>query len=197
VKFSFGCRTNQQENKVKQRYEIVMAGSGGQGLVLSARLLGLAAILEGKNVAQTQSVLGDSQRGGLSVAELLIDKEEIIFQQVEQPDVIVALGDMAIKKYAGTNARLAMFYESGLADLGERPGLYGFPFAELAAKLGYAVNMIAMGVMIALTEPVALDSMAKAIGQSLSPASAAKNLEAVRYGFQLAKEAPGKRVEAV
>ncbi len=182
---------------MKQRYEIVMAGSGGQGLVLSARLLGLAAILEGKNVAQTQSVLGDSQRGGLSVAELLIDKEEIIFQQVEQPDVIVALGDMAIKKYAGTNVRLAMIYESGLADLGERPGLCGFPFAELAAKLGYAVNMIAMGVMIALTAPVGLDSLAKAMGQSLSPASAAKNLEAVRYGFQLAKEAPGKRVQAV
>ena len=182
---------------MKQRYEIILAGSGGQGLVLSARLLGLAAILEGKNVVQTQSVLGDSQRGGLSTAEVLIDEEEIIFQQVEQPDVIVALGDMAIKKYAATSARIAMFYESGLADLGERPGLRGFPFAELAAKLGYAVNMIALGVMIALTEPVSFESMAKAIRQSFSETSAAKNLEAVRYGMELAKEARGKRVQAV
>ncbi len=182
---------------MKQRYEIILAGSGGQGLVLSARLLGLAAILEGKNVVQTQSVLGDSQRGGLSVAEVLIDEEEIIFQQVEQPDIIVALGDMAIKKYAGASPRIAMFYESGLADLGERSGLYAFPFAELAAKLGYAANMIALGVMIALTGPVTFDSMAKAIRQSFSETSAAKNLEAVRYGLELAKETQGKRVQTV
>jgi 2-oxoglutarate ferredoxin oxidoreductase subunit gamma len=182
---------------VKQRYEIILAGSGGQGLVLSARLLGLAAILEGKNVAQTQSVLGDSQRGGLSTAEVLIDEQEIIFQQVEEPDVIVALGDMAIKKYAASSPRIAMFYESGLADLGERPGFQGFPFAELAAKHDYAVNMIALGVMIELTEPVAFDSMAQAIRQSFSETSARKNLEAVRYGVELAKEAHGKRVQAV
>ena len=182
---------------MKQRYEIILAGSGGQGLVLSARLLGLAAILEGKNVVQTQSVLGDSQRGGLSVAEVLIDEEEIIFQQVEQPDIIMALGDMAIKKYAGVSARIAMFYESGLADLGERPGVYAFPFAELAAKFGYAANMIALGVMIALAEPVTFESMAKAIRQSLSETSAAKNLDGVRYGLELAKEAPRKRVQAV
>ena len=182
---------------MKQRYEIILAGSGGQGLVLSARLLGLAAILEGKNVVQTQSVLGDSQRGGLSVAEVLIDEEEIIFQQVEQPDIILALGDMAIKKFAAASARIAMFYESGLADLGERPGLYAFPFAELAAKLGYAANMIALGVMIARTGPVTFDSMAKAIRQSFPETSAAKNLEAVRYGLELAKEAPGKRAQAV
>lgn len=182
---------------MKQRHEIILAGSGGQGLVLSARLLGTAAILEGNNVVQTQSVLGDSQRGGLSIAELIIDKEEIIFQQVEQPDVIVALGDMAIKKFAAASARVAMFYESGLASLGERSGLYGFPFAELAAKLGCAVNMIALGVMIAMTEPVSFDSMAKAIRQSFSETSAEKNLAAVRHGIELAKEARGKRVQAV
>jgi len=90
-----------------------------------------------------------------------------------------------------------MFYESGLADLGERPRLYAFPFAALAAKLGYASNMIALGVMIALTEPVTFDSMAKAIRQSFSETLAAKNLEAVRYGLELAKEAPGKRAQAV
>jgi 2-oxoglutarate ferredoxin oxidoreductase subunit gamma len=182
---------------VKQRYEIILAGSGGQGLVLSARMLGLAAILEGKNVVQTQSMVGDSQRGGLIVAELVIDKEEIVFQQVERPDIILALGDMAIKKYAGIDAQLATFYESGLADLGERPGLYAFPFAELATKHGYAANMIALGVIVALTEPVTFDSMAKAVRQSSPGAYAAKNLAAVSYGMELAKEAPRKRVQAV
>jgi 2-oxoglutarate ferredoxin oxidoreductase subunit gamma len=181
---------------MKQRFEIILAGSGGQGLVLSARLLGLAAILEGKNVVQTQSVLGDSQRGGLSVAEVIINEEEIIFQQLEHPDVILALGDMAIKKYAGASPSIAMFYESGLADLSGRPGFCAFPFAELAATHGYAANMIGLGVMIALTAPVTFESMAKAIEQTFSEKSAAKNLAAVSFGLELAKEMPGKRVQS-
>jgi 2-oxoglutarate ferredoxin oxidoreductase subunit gamma len=188
---------------VKQRYEIILAGSGGQGMVLSGRVLGLAAILEGKNVAQTQSVLGDAQRGGLSTAEVVIDREEITFQQVEEPDVILALGDMAVKKFATATPRLAMLYESGLADLGQRKGLYAFPFAELSAQHGYASNMIALGSIIALAEPVSFESMEKAIRQSLH-GGAEKNLEAVRFGMQLAgrspvgaTDAPGKRVQSV
>lgn len=182
-----------------------MAGSGGQGMVLSGRVLGLAAILEGKNVAQTQSVLGDAQRGGLSSAEVVIDKDEITFQQVEEPDVILALGDMAVKKYAKATPRIAMIYESGLADLGKRSGLYAFPFAELSAQHGYASNMIALGTIIALAGPVGYESMEKAIRQSLHGA-VEKNLEAVRFGMQLAghssqpaaaTDAPGKRAQSV
>jgi len=35
--------------------EVILAGSGGQGLILSAILLAEAAMLEGRNVVQTQS----------------------------------------------------------------------------------------------------------------------------------------------
>ncbi|MGA2990919.1 MAG: 2-oxoacid:acceptor oxidoreductase family protein [Candidatus Korobacteraceae bacterium] len=191
---------------MKQRYEIILGGSGGQGMVLSGRVLGLAAILEGKNVAQTQSVLGDAQRGGLSTAEVVIDKEEITFQQVEEPDVILALGDMAVKKFATATPRIAMIYESGLADLGKRNGLYAFPFAELSARHGYASNMIALGTIVALAGPVSFESMEKAIRQSLHGPAAEKNLEAVRFGMQLAghtpqpagaSDAPGKRAQSV
>jgi len=183
---------------MKQRYEIILAGSGGQGLVLSGRILGLAAILEGKNVAQTQSVLGDAQRGGLSTAEVVIDKDEITFQQVEEPDVILLLGDMAIKKYAKASPRIAMLYESGLANLGERDGLYAFPFAELAAQRGFAANMIALGSILTLAGPVSFESMEKAVRQTFSKGdAAAKNLEAVRFGMELAANAAGKKVQSV
>jgi 2-oxoglutarate ferredoxin oxidoreductase subunit gamma len=182
---------------MNQRYEIILAGSGGQGLMLIARVLGLDAILEGKNIVQTQSILGDSQRGGLSVAELLIDPEEIVFQQVEQPDVILALGDMSIKKYGKTPAQIAFLYESSLADLGQRSDLYAIPFAELATEHGYAANMIALGLIVALAGPVSLDSLEKAIRQSFSEAPAAKNLAAARFGVELATEVRGKRVQTV
>jgi 2-oxoglutarate ferredoxin oxidoreductase subunit gamma len=171
---------------------MILAGSGGQGIAVSARVFGLAAILEGKNVVQTQSLLGDSQRGGLITTELVIDTEEIVFQQVQHPDVILALGDMAIKKYAEYTPNVAMLYESSLADLGERDGLYAFPFAELAAKAGCEANMIASGAIVALTGVVSFESLAAAVRQSLSK-SAEKNIEALRRGLEIATAAKEKR----
>ena len=83
----------------KERYEIILAGSGGQGLVLAGIMLGEAAVLEGRNVVQTQSY-GIASRGGLSLAEVIIDREEIIYQQVQEPDIILALTEEALEKYA-------------------------------------------------------------------------------------------------
>lgn len=175
---------------MKQRYEVILAGSGGQGIAVSAKVLGVAAILEGKNVIQTQSLLGDSQRGGLIITELVIDTGEIIFQQVRHPDVILMLGEMAVKKYAEVSANIAVLYESSLADLGDRDRVHAFPFAELAAKTGYAANMIAVGAIIALTGVVSFESVATAIRQNLSK-SADENIEAVRHGIKVAEEAKG------
>ena len=45
-----------KKKEKKERYEVILAGSGGQGLVLSGIMLAEAAILEGKNVVQTRLV---------------------------------------------------------------------------------------------------------------------------------------------
>ena len=54
------------------RYEIRLAGSGGQGLILAGVILAEAAgIYDGKFVCQTQSY-GPAARGGASKAEVVI-----------------------------------------------------------------------------------------------------------------------------
>ena len=45
--------------------EVRIAGSGGQGVVLAAQILGKAAVLDGKNAVQTQAY-GAEARGSLS-----------------------------------------------------------------------------------------------------------------------------------
>ncbi len=83
----------------QKRYEVILAGSGGQGLVLSGIMLGEAAILEDRVVVQTQSY-GIASRGGLSLAEVIIDQQEIIYQQVQAPDIILTLTEEALEKFA-------------------------------------------------------------------------------------------------
>ena len=38
-----------------KQYQIIIAGSGGQGIIVMGQMLARAALLEGRNAAQTQS----------------------------------------------------------------------------------------------------------------------------------------------
>jgi 2-oxoglutarate ferredoxin oxidoreductase subunit gamma len=66
------------------KYEVVLAGSGGQGLIVAGVLLGLAATRHGLYVAQTQSY-GVSARGGYCHAEAVISEEEILYPKPAPP----------------------------------------------------------------------------------------------------------------
>ncbi len=103
-----------KKKEKKERYEVILAGSGGQGLVLSGIMLAEAAILEGKNVVQSVSY-GIASRGGFSMAGVIIDREEIIFQEVENADVVLALTEEAMEKFqALSEAGAAIVYDTTL-----------------------------------------------------------------------------------
>lgn len=175
--------------ETRDRYEVVMAGSGGQGLIVSGMILGEAAMLEGKNVAQTQSY-GIASRGGFSQAEVIIDKGEIVFQQVEAPDIALALTEEAMERYmplAGSGT--PVFYDTSLLATRQGDNLYGFPFTEMGAKLGHAgtANMIALGAMSALTGVVSLQSLAAVISRRFSGKTAEMNLKALQAGASLTR----------
>ena len=172
----------------KERYEVILAGSGGQGLVVSGIMLAEAAILEGKNVVQTVSY-GIATRGGFSMAEVIIDQEEIIFQQVQEADVVLALTEEAMEKFQALMARgTAIVYDTTLlkARRGER--LYGWPFTEMASRMGNVgmANIIALGYLAEIFGMVGTKSLAEVIGKRFSGAVLEANLKALRTGGELA-----------
>ena len=82
-----------------RRYEIRLAGSGGQGLVLAGVILAEAAgIYDGKFVCQTQSY-GPAARGGASKAEVVISDAEIDYPKAIRPDVLLAMNQTSLDKY--------------------------------------------------------------------------------------------------
>lgn len=156
-------------------------------MIVSGIMLGEAAILEGKNVVQTQSY-GIASRGGFSKAEVIIDKEEIVYQQVQNPDMVLALTEEAIKIYGDLPlSGIPVFYDTTLIE--ERPGknLYGYPFTEMAAKLGHpgTANMIALGVMSSVTGVVRAVSLASIIERRFKGKVAEINLLALQKGAGL------------
>ena len=171
-------------NEKNSPYEVILAGSGGQGLVLSGIMLGEAAILEGKNVMHTSSY-GIAQRGGLSLAEVIISDEEILFQHVQNPDVVLALTDDSMNLYMPLAQQgVAIFYDTTLVKEHEGNNLYGYPLTEMANELGHSgvANVIALGAMIAKSGMIKAESMERVLRKHFSGKVAEMNVKALSVG---------------
>lgn len=168
--------------------EFILAGTGGQGLILAAILLAEAAILDGRNVVQTQSY-GIASRGGLSLAEIIIDEAEIIFQQVTRPDCVLALSEEAAAKYQDAAAKGAtLLYDSALVAGRSGTHCHGLAFTQAAAAANHAdsANIVALGALAALTQAVSMPSLERAIGERFRGPARELNLRLLATGGALA-----------
>jgi 2-oxoglutarate ferredoxin oxidoreductase subunit gamma len=85
--------------KNTKRFEIRVAGFGGQGVVTIGRVLGVAfTIHEGINSVNTHSY-GPESRGGACRSEVVISQGEIHYPSVRKADVLVALSQTALNTY--------------------------------------------------------------------------------------------------
>lgn len=169
-----------------KRSEIVLAGSGGQGLVTSGIMIAEAAILDGKNVVQTQSY-GIAQRGGFSSAEVIISEDEILYQKVQNPDIIVVLNDDAANKL--TNVTGHVLYDSSLMQDYSDRGWKGVPFYKIAQEAGSikAANIVAIGAMIEMVSVISLESFIQVIQKRFKPEIAELNIRAIKKGMEAVK----------
>lgn len=170
---------------MKPEYEVLLAGSGGQGLVFMASFLAEAAIEAGKNVVQTQSY-GIAQRGGFISGQVLIDSGEILYQQVVDPDIIVALHDCVGTRY--DEATVPVVYDSSLIQNKTKKNWYGLPFSRMAQDMGKpkSANLIALGAMIAILPVVSLSAVKAAAFRKFAPGVAESNVKAIESGFEAA-----------
>lgn len=164
-----------------------MAGSGGQGLVLAGIMLGEAAMLEGKIVMQTQSY-EIASRGGFSMAEVIISKQEIIYPHVQEPDIILTLTEEALEKYAGFSERgVPVFYDTTLANPRTGDHMSGFAFTQMASDRGNiaSVNILAMGALLGCVPMVKIESLIKIIQKHFKGKAIELNIGALQSGLDL------------
>ena len=75
--------------------ELRIAGFGGQGVILSAIVLGKAAsIYQGAYATMTQN-FGPEARGGACSAQLVLSGDPILYPYVTQPDIMVVMSQEA------------------------------------------------------------------------------------------------------
>jgi len=179
---------------MRETWEFVLAGAGGQGLVLAGTLLGEAALYDGLNAAQTQSY-GIAARGGLTKSEVIISRGEIPYPHVSDPDVVVALSARAASLYAAElPARALLLYDSEACGEGVTGGTgaraIGVPFCRLAREAGNpgAANIVALGAIVTATDAVSGKAVERALEERFEGDVLAANLRAFELGLRAVAE---------
>jgi len=175
---------------VANKTEIRMGGSGGQGVVLAAQILGKAAVLDGRNVLQTQAY-GAEARGSLAKSEVIISDSKIGFPAVRKCDILVAMNQESL------NVLLKDLKEKGklIIDSTNVTGIpeteaqvHKIPITETAKKTfgeAFYANMIMLGAFTRITNLVSREAMEKTIRENVSKRTIENNIKAFQKGLEL------------
>ena len=172
---------------MEKRIEIRLAGEGGQGMILAGVILAeAAAIYDGKQVAQTQSY-GPEARGGASRAEVVISDGEIDHPEVLEPNVVVVLSQEAYNKFAkNLPEECVLIVDEDRVQCESSTNLVRLPVMQLAREAtsrGITANIVALGILVGLTEVVTREAIEKAIAARAPKDTLNLNHKALEAGF--------------
>jgi 2-oxoglutarate ferredoxin oxidoreductase subunit gamma len=170
------------------------AGFGGQGIVLASYIMGKSAVFDGKKAVQNQSY-GSESRGGECRGDVVISDEEIFELEPVKYDVLVAMTQPGYEKFISDlkpGGTLIVDSDLVITDNELEPeGIirHAISATDIAfKKYGRKIiaNMIMLGYMNRLLRLVTIESLEKAISESVPEGTADMNLEAMQEGMALA-----------
>jgi 2-oxoglutarate ferredoxin oxidoreductase subunit gamma len=173
-----------------QLTELRIAGFGGQGVILSAIVLGKAAsIYQGAFATMTQS-FGPEARGGACSAQLIVSDAPVLYPYVTQPDILVVMSQEAFGKFAPElKDGGILIVEQDLVRVSDLKGevqVYSVPATRIAEELGkrMVLNSVMVGFFTAVTHLLEHDAVRKAVADSVPVSFRELNLKAFDKGFE-------------
>ncbi len=180
--------------------KIVMAGFGGQGIMLMGKLLAYAGMFEGRNVTWLPSY-GPEMRGGTANCMVIISTGRIASPYIVEPSSIIVMNQPSLDKFekAVKSNGLILVNSSMVNRAVERRDLKVFKVAasELAEDLGsvHVANMVALGAYVKVKPIVKIESLEKSLSSVLPVYRRDMlklNRRALKLGFREALEVEGE-----
>lgn len=176
--------------------EIIIAGFGGQGIMLTGKLLAQTAMEAGKEVTYMPSY-GAEVRGGTANCMVVIAEKKIACPVVAKPDSLIVLNKASLNKFGPrlkNNGLLIM--NSSLIDiepqLDDSIEIITVPADELAIELGSpkSANMVALGAYLQKRGQFTADAASQALPEVLARRyhkTLPVNTKALRRGAEFVK----------
>lgn len=178
---------------MSKRYEVRLAGAGGQGLLLAGLILAeAAAIYDNKNAVQSQSY-GPEARGGMSRAELVISDNEIDYPKVQEPNILLTMTQESADKY-GSNVHKDAIVVVDATQVERTPTVgrvFSVPITAVAKEVTgtpLTASVVALGVIIGLTAVVSRKAILAAVQARAPQGTEDNNRAALEAGFTIGEK---------
>ncbi len=172
--------------------KIIMAGFGGQGIVVIGNILARASVIEDKNVTGMVSY-GAEMRGGTANSTVIISDEEIASPYVVHPTHAIILNHPSLERFepelvpGGTVLLNTSLTQRAVRR--EDVAQIRIAATETAHELGNlkVANMVALGAFIEHTKLLAMHSIEQGLNDLFGvkkPALVELNLKALAVGAE-------------
>jgi 2-oxoglutarate ferredoxin oxidoreductase subunit gamma len=174
--------------------EVIVAGFGGQGIILAGRLLAQTAMKAGKEVTYMPSY-GAEMRGGTANSMVVIADEPIASPLVSRPSSLIAMNKASLNKFAPrVKGGGLVILNSSLIDVepDDTIDVLAVPADEIAVDLGNqkCANMVAIGAYLHKRGLFGPDAAAACLADVLAARyhkTLPMNSEALRRGAEFAE----------
>jgi len=172
---------------MSKRWEVRFGGFGGQGIVLSSVVLGLAAVYDDKYAVQRASY-GSEARGGKCKSEVIISDEEISYPLIDNLTALIIMSQQAFDSYINElKPNGLLLVDPDMVDDPDRRkdvSVLRVPAAITADSIGNRIiaNMIMLGALQGKTGMVTEGSLKKSIEESVPKRFVELNLKAMNEG---------------
>jgi 2-oxoglutarate ferredoxin oxidoreductase subunit gamma len=176
--------------------DVLIAGFGGQGVLLAGKLLAWAGMRHGLHVTWFPSY-GAEMRGGTANCTVIMSDQEIGSPVVDSPGTLLALNQASADKFASRVHRggVVILNSSLVKTDMVRPGVrvVKVPANEIAERLGdlKVVNMVMLGAYLEAAGALGLEEAASAL-EELLPARHSRlvpmNIAALESGARTVRD---------
>ena len=169
------------------RLEIRIGGTGGQGLILSGKMLAAALASIGKRVAQSQTYEPTS-RGGYCNSDLVVSEGAVDYPLATALDCLVLLDRLAIGPARSQLKKGALVIADAKLELPKADyRVHSLPLIRTAIELGSerVANLVALGALAALAKLCDRKTLEQAVRAETPKSFLELNLDALAAGYKL------------
>lgn len=174
------------------KWEILVIGRGGQGVLILGRVLGLAASLANLYSVVTETYEAET-RGGQSRSDVIIASSmaEAEYIKVQSPDVAIFMYPFSVESYKSTfrpSTVILIDEEFVNPELFKDYKVISARFTEVAEKESgtrRAANMAILGKLIKETKIMSLEHVKMALKELIQPEWLEVNIKALEAGFNI------------
>jgi 2-oxoglutarate ferredoxin oxidoreductase subunit gamma len=174
----------------RKHWEVRLSGTGGQGLVTAGIILAEGAgIYDGLEVVQTQ-VYGPQSRGGASRSEVIISDQPVMYPEVTESDVLLAMSQEAANAYIHEQRPdgIVLVDSTFVHQIPEtEASVHALPLTEMArdvARTDIVASIVALGTLATLTGMVSKTGLEAAVLARAPKGTEEANRRALYAGYE-------------